>query len=351
MRTGLANLPLHGGRAPRWLFSRMVKLGREICRIIIEDHGSTFFLRRLADPYWFQSLGCALGFDWHSSGLTTTTCGAIKVALKGLPELGIFVCGGKGGTSRKTPQEIESYCQRLSLDDVPLVYASRMSAKVDSSALQDGYQLYHHNFFFDEQGNWSVVQQGMNDTNRMARRYHWSSAEVDNFVEEPQSAICSNQRGTVLNLVAPESDGHRQRETELLCEGVDEVVTDLKRINTLDLPRHHPIYGEDFSSKRLERIIRKAADYQPDNFEVLLGISGVGPKTIRALSLVTELVYGDAPSFKDPARYAFAHGGKDGFPYPVDQRTYDQSIETLKAVVEKSRLERSEKRRIFQKLL
>jgi hypothetical protein len=352
MKKGIANLPLHGGRAPRWLFGRMVALSREITRVIVEDYGTTFFLQRLSDPYWFQSLGCVLGFDWHSSGVTTTTCGAIKEALKDVPELGIYVCGGKGGTSRNAPQEIEHFCQAFSIDPKPLVYASKMSAKVDNTALQDGYQLYHHNFFFNSAGTWTVVQQGMNKTNRMARRYHWLSASVEDFVNEPQSAICSmGKEETVLNLVDKDSERHRDRETELLNEGVSTVIRDLRRIDTLDLPRHHPVYGEDFSSLRLEKILRSAADHKPDNFEKLLGMRGVGPKTLRSLSLVTELIYGEKPSFEDPARYSFAHGGKDGYPFPVDKEAYDQSIRTLKRVVAKSKIDRSEKRKIFQKLL
>ena len=349
-RTGITNLPLHGGKAPRWLFQRMVKLSREIVRITIEEYGPTFFLERLANPYWFQSLGCVLGFDWHSSGLTTTTCGALKLSLTQQPELGVFFCGGKGGTSRKTPNEITIHCDELNIDSASLVYASKMSAKIDNTALQDGYQLYHHSFAFDSRGGWAVIQQGMHDSNRMARRYHWFSKDVVDFVNEPQSAICSDQKQTVLNLVAHESRASRQLEVELVRNGVNSMVTDLSRIDTLTLPQHHPIYAEDFSSTRLNRILHQAAELKPRTFEELLTIPGVGPKTIRALTLVAELIYGQPPSFKDPARYAFAHGGKDGYPFPVERKTYDNSIEILSKVVQKTKIDRSEKQHILQKL-
>ena len=351
-RTGIANLPLHYGKAPRWLFQRMVKLAREITIVIVSDFGAEEMLRRLSHPYWFQAFGCILGFDWHSSGVTTTLCGALKEGVKGLEqELGLFVAGGKGATSRKTPSEIEVWGDRLSLDPVPLVYASRMSAKVDSSAIQDGYQLYHHNFLFAANGSWAVVQQGMNEKTRYARRYHWLGEAVSNFVNEPHSAILSDSRGQSLNLVAVESDTARTSIAEIAVnEKPEKMLADLKKIKTLDLPARHQIVTADLHPDSLSKILLSAYERQPHDFEELLGLRGVGPKTIRALSLISELVYGIAPSYRDPARYSFAHGGKDGIPYPVDRKTYDQSIELLQRAIRKTKLGLKEKEEAMGRL-
>jgi len=344
-RTGIANLPLHYGKAPRWLFERMVKLAREITIVIVADFGTEEMLRRLSDPYWFQSLGCILGFDWHSSGVTTTLCGALKEGIKGLePDLGLFIAGGKGKTSRQTPSEIEGWGERISLDPAPLVYASRMSAKVDSAAVQDGYQLYHHTFLFTADGSWTVIQQGMNANNRYARRYHWLGEAVNNFVNEPHSAILSETRGQVLNLVASESGSARTTITDIATEQKpQDILTELKKLKTLNLPAHHSIGVQDLHPDSLSKILLSTYEHQPQDFEQLLGLRGVGPKTIRALSLLSELVYGVAPSYRDPARYSFAHGGKDGIPYPVDRKTYDQSIELLRKAIHKTRLGIKEK--------
>ncbi|HXY74587.1 MAG TPA: DUF763 domain-containing protein, partial [Dehalococcoidales bacterium] len=233
-RTGVANLPLHYGQAPRWLFERMVKLAREITVVIVSDFGPDEMLHRLSHPYWFQAFGCVLGFDWHSSGVTTTVCGAVKEGVKGLEkELGFFVAGGKGGTSRKTLSEIEHWGEIIGLDPAPVVYASRMSAKVDNNAVQDGYQLYHHNLFFTVKGNWAVVQQGMNETNRYARRYHWLGESVTDFVNEPQVAITSQARGNTLNLVAGESAKTRVTITDIATETKPEILlADLQKLTT-----------------------------------------------------------------------------------------------------------------------
>jgi hypothetical protein len=343
-RTGIANLPLHHGSAPRWLFERMVKLAREITIVIVEDFGAEEMLRRLAHPYWFQALGCVLGFDWHSSGVTTTLCGALKEGVKGLErDLGFFVAGGKGKTSRKTPAELETWGERLSLDAAPLVYASRMSAKVDSAGVQDGYQLYHHTFLFTSNGSWAVVQQGMNESNRYARRYHWLGEGVADFVNEPHSAILSEARGQALNMVASESAPARDTVAEVVkCEKPEKLIIELKRIKTLDLPARHYLTVQDLHPDSLRKIILSAYERQPQDFERLLGLSGVGAKTIRALSLISELVYGVAPSYRDPARYSFAHGGKDGIPYPVDRETYDKSIELLRRAIRRTKLGLSE---------
>jgi len=308
-RTGIANLPLHGGKAPSWLFERMVLLAREITIAIVSEYGPNEMIRRLSHPYWFQAFGCVLGFDWHSSGVTTTLCGALKEGLKGIErDLGLFIAGGKGKTSRKTPLEIETWGEKISLDPTPLVYASRMSAKVDSAAVQDGYQLYHHTFLFTAGGSWTVVQQGMNETNHYARRYHWLGETVSDFVNEPHSAILSEARGQALNLTAGESQPARNTITSIATqEKPENVLAELKRLKTLSLPSRHHILTSDLHPDSLRKIILSAYERQPDDFEQLLGLSGVGAKTIRALSLISELVHGVAPSYRDPARYSFAH--------------------------------------------
>jgi len=287
-RTGIANLPLHYGKAPPWLFSRMVKLAREITLAIITDFGPEEMLRRLSHPYWFQAFGCILGFDWHSSGVTTTLCGALKEALKGMErDLDLFVAGGKGKASRQTPAEITNWADLTSMNPAPLVYASRMSAKVDSSAVQDGYQLYHHTFLFTGKGSWAVIQQGMNEINRYARRYHWLGEAVSSFVNEPHSAVLSDARGQALNLVASESDPARTTITDIATEEKPEKnLTELKRLKTLTLPPRHQIVVNDLHPDSLSRIILSTYERQPQDFEQLLGLSGVVAKTIRALRLI-----------------------------------------------------------------
>jgi len=351
-RTGIAHLPLHYGKAPPWLFKRMVKLAREITLAIVTDFGSEEMLRRLSHPYWFQAFGCILGFDWHSSGVTTTLCGALKEALKGLErDLDLFVAGGKGKTSRQTPAEIQNWAELTSFNPAPLVYASRMSAKVDSSAVQDGYQLYHHTFIFTGKGSWAVVQQGMNETNRYARRYHWLGEAVTSFVNEPHSAVLSETRGQPLNLVASESDPARNTVTEIATfEKPEKNLAELKKLKTLNLPPRHQIIVSDLHPDSLSRILLSTYERQPKGFEQLLELSGVGARTIRALSLISELVYGVAPSYRDPARYSFAHGGKDGIPYPVDRKTYDQSITLLSRAISKARLGLGEKNEALHRL-
>jgi hypothetical protein len=351
-RTGIANLPLHYGKAPRWLFERMVPLAREITIAVVAEYGPEEMLRRLSHPYWFQAFGCVLGFDWHSSGVTTTLCGALKEGVKGIErDLGLFVAGGKGKASRKTPGEIEEWGEKISLDPEPLVYASRMSAKVDSAAVQDGYQLYHHTFLFTAKGAWTVVQQGMNETNHYARRYHWLSETVTDFVNEPHAAILSEIKGEAMDLTAGESLPARTTITSIATqEAPEKVIAELNKIKTLSLPARHQIYTSDLHPDSLSKIILSAYERQPENFEKLLGLSGVGAKTIRALSLISELVHGVAPSYSDPARYSFAHGGKDGIPYPVDRKTYDQSIELLSRAINKAKLGLSEKQQAFSRL-
>ena len=330
----------------------MVRLAREITIHIVSEYGNEEVLRRLSDPYWFQAFGCVLGFDWHSSGVTTTVTGAMKEAVKGLErDLGLYSGGGKGAVSRKTPGEIAAYCDKLSIDPRPLVYASRMSAKVDSAAVQDGYQLYHHAFFFTPSGGWCVVQQGMNDGNSMARRYHWLAAHLQSFVNEPHAAICAEATAPTLNLVASESEATRQASAELARQKPKVVLSALKDLPLLSMPRRHAVLIADVNSNYLERILLKTYERAPENFETLLGMEGVGARTLRALSLVSEVIYGTPASTRDPARFSFAVGGKDGFPYPVDLETYDKTVEVLRAAVNKANIDRSERVKALKRLV
>jgi len=264
----------------------MKELAREISLVIIDQFGPLEMLRRLSDPFWFQSLGCVLGFDWHSSGVTTTVCGALKEGLRETEvDSGLFVAGGKGRTSRKTPVEIEAFCDRYSLEAAGLVYASRMAAKVDSAALQDGYHLYHHSFFFTREGSWSVVQQGMNEHTGYARRYHWMGDGLDSFVCEPHSAICCDQRGEVLNMVAEESQGVRQTTTQIASEHPDRMASEIQRLRNLELPPSHGVVLGDRGARWLMKVLERTYEQQPHDFEVLLSTRGVGSRTIRALAL------------------------------------------------------------------
>jgi hypothetical protein len=332
----------------------MVSLSREIVRVLVEEYGPGEVLSRVSDPHWFQAFGCVLGFDWHSSGLTTTTTGALKEAVKGREaDLGLFVAGGKGVASRKTPAEIMAHGERHTIarpaDD--LVYASKLSAKVDNTAVQDGYQLYHHAFFFAPSGEWAVVQQGMNDATGYARRYHWLSTGVEDFVNEPHAAICSQRRGQlVLNLVAEESEEARRASALLAAEPPDKLAGELRKAQELELPARHHIIAGDLRPESLERTLAKAYEQPPGDFEGLLATPGVGPKTIRALALIADLIYGAKASVRDPATFSFAHGGKDGIPYPVDRPTYDRSIEVLRQAVDRAKIEDREKLAALKRL-
>jgi len=330
----------------------MVKLAREITIHVSAEFGPEEMLRRLSDPFWFQAFGCVLGFDWHSSGVTTTVTGAVKEGIRGLEkDLGFFAGGGKGAVSRRTPEEIETACWSLSIDPRPLVYASRMSAKVDSGAVQDGYQLYHHAFFFTPSGAWCVVQQGMNDDNGMARRYHWLSSRVESYVNEPHAAVCAEARAETMNLVAAESAAVRSSSAELSRQKPEVVLSAIRELPVLTMPRRHAVLVADVNPQYLQKILLKTYERAPDDFETLLGMEGVGGRTLRALALVSEIIYGTPASTKDPARFSFAHGGKDGFPYPVDTGTYDKTVEVLRAAVTKAGIDRSERVAALKRLV
>jgi hypothetical protein len=350
MRSGIAELPLHYGRAPRWLFEKMTRLAGAIIEVMVVEQGSDQFLRRVSDPYWFQSFGSILGFDWHSSGLTTTVCGAMKEGTRKISRhLGIFFCGGKGATSRKTPLQIQGICEELSVDPDRLIYASKISAKVDNTCVQDGYNLYHHLFIFTKNGEWSVIQQGMNPENRFARRYHWLSMKLDSFVNEPHAAICCDARKDSLNLVAEESGLSRNVVAKIARAKPDRTMKEASRI--LKMPSRHPIVEMDISPEYFHKMLLKTYERTPENFENLIGIEGVGPKTVRALALIGELVYGANPSFRDPARFSFAHGGKDGIPYPVDRTTYNESIAYLESAIKKAKIGESDRLKALRKLI
>ena len=388
MKRRVAHLPLHSGKAPPWLFKRMAKLAGAVTMAIVEEFGPAEMLRRLSDPWWFQAFGCVLGFDWHSSGVTTVTCGALKEAAKVCgPDMGILVAGGKGVTSRKTPQEIANAADRHAITaGERLVYASRMSAKVDSAALQDGFAIYHHSFFFTPDGQWCVVQQGMDAESGWARRYHWLGESVEDFVCEPHAAVqdLAERSGemtpggggggqrqlTLLNMVAEEAGESRRASAALVRKPPGWLMDEVERLTegpTLFAPAHHPVLDLDVDRNRLKRILTSAHEQNPQDFETLLGLPGIGPATVRSLALLAEIIFQAPPSRRDPtasrcmgndpghdiarsaastrrwADYSHAHGGKDGTPFPVDRDTYDRSIAVLTDAVRRARLGESDK--------
>lgn len=343
-KTGIANLPLHSGKAPQWLFKRMAALARAVIELMIMEFGRKELLKRLSDPYWFQCLGCVLGFDWHSSGITTTVTGAIKEALRGgEKELGVFVAGGKAKRALNTPEEIINYAEKTGFDPEPFIYASRLSAKVDSVAVQDGFNLYHHTIIFTPEGNWCVIQQGMNEEFSIARRYHWLSLNLKSFVEEPHEAVCCDINTPSLNFTAKEATELRKSSVLLSCERPEKVIVEIKKIKELNLPVRHHLKIFDIKPENLYKVLLKTYEKQPSDFESLIGLRGVGAKTLRALALTSEIVYGTPLSFKDPARYSFAHGGKDRIPYPVDRNLYDSTIDILKNAVKEAKIGQTDK--------
>ncbi|MEO0080034.1 MAG: DUF763 domain-containing protein [candidate division WOR-3 bacterium] len=351
MRSGGAQLPLHWGSAPRWLFERMTRLARAVTEIVVSDYGPEELLRRLSDPVWFQSLGCVLGFDWHSSGVTTTVCGALKEAIRGEEkQLGLFICGGKGAASRRTPSEIRNFSDRFGLDGERLVRASRLSAKVDSAALQDGFSIYHHVFIATSSGEWTVVQQGMNPATRWARRYHWLSEGLKSFVQEPHKAIACDHKGATLNMVAQEAESARAASVTIAAQNPDRTIAELSRIRNLKLPERHSILESDISPTHLKKTLLATYERPPEDFAELLLVPGVGPKTIRALALIGEVVHGAELSFRDPVTYSFALGGKDGYPYPVNRTEYDRSISFLEKGIREAKLGNRERLEALRRL-
>jgi hypothetical protein len=358
-RTGSADLPLHGGHVPPWLGTRMSRLGAVISEAIVHHYGRDELLRRLAHPFWFQSFGAVMGMDWHSSGITTSVIGALKRGLSPLErELGIHVCGGRGKQSRKTPHELMSVGERVGIDGASLAKTSRLVAKVDSAAVQDGFELYLHGFIVTDDGQWVVVQQGMNGERRQARRYHWLSESLKDFVDEPHAAIEGPGQGEIINLTHHMAKASRHAQLDLLLTwGPDGILKEFSAVTTrsenrkaavqpllphLVMPEHHDVRSSDIVARRLHGSLAAAAACGPKDFSELLLVPGVGARTVRALAMVAEVVHGAPCRFSDPARFSLAHGGKDRHPFPVPLRVYDETIRVLKSGVQKAKLGRTE---------
>ena len=347
-RSGYADLPLHYGRVPAWLAERMTKLGGAIVEALVIEYGKSEVLKRLSDPMWFQAFGCVLGMDWHSSGITTSVMGALKRAINPISkELGIYICGGRGKHSLKTPAELLKIADQTGLDGSALVRASKLSAKVDNTAVQDGFQLYLHNFILTDKGEWAVVQQGLNDASGMARRYHWHSAQFDSFLDEPHVGVCGENQGLILNLTDHNAVNTRNSIVDITTENPERMLREIRHIT---LPRHHEVTINDVNLKRLGAILTVAYEMQNKNFESLLLLEGAGPRTIQSLTLVSEIIYGTPSRFTDPARYSFAHGGKDGHPFPVPLKVYDETIGVLRTSIEKAKLGMNEKQQAIRQL-
>lgn len=347
-RSGTADLPLHYGKVPPWLYERMSALGLSIIEVILMDYGKDEVLRRLADPFWFQSFGAVMGMDWHSSGITTSVMGALKRSINpNSKSLGLYICGGKGKFSKDTPSELLQIADQTGLNGHELVKASKLSAKVDNTAIQDGYQLYLHNFILADNGSWSVVQQGMHESDGTARRYHWHSENIKSFIEEPHTGINGISRGKILNLTDADASENRKGILDISHTDSIDVMKDFSR---LILPAHHDVQASDVDLKRLGALLYVTREQQPQNFEDLLMLEGVGPRTMQSLALVSEVIHGAPSRFADPARFSFAHGGKDGHPFPVPTKTYDESINILRKGIEKSKLGNSDKLNTLNKL-
>jgi hypothetical protein len=372
-RSGSANLPLHGGRVPAWLAVRMAALGRVIVEAIVQHYDRRELLHRLADPFWFQSFGAVMGMDWHSSGITTSVIGALKRGLAPVQaELGVFVCGGRGAHSRRTPAELSDMGERTGMNVTGLISTSRLVAKIDSAAVQDGYDLYLHGFFATVEGDWCVVQQGMNGVQREARRYHWKSDRVSGFFNSPHTAIEGRNAGRIINLADRQAEDSRSAGLDLLRGGPDRTIAVLRRFSdrrsgTLDLfaaeecdldaidphlnlPAHHDLRLADIDLKRLHATLAAAADRGPKDFADLLLTPGVGARTVASLAFVAEVIHGAPCRFQDPARFSLAHGGKDGHPFPVPLRVYDETIAVLKRAVGSAKLGRGERLAAIKRL-
>jgi hypothetical protein len=347
-KSGYADLPLHYGHVPKWLAERMGRLGLSIVREIIANKGKKDFLERMSDPFWFQSLGAVMGMDWHSSGITTSVMGALKINVNlHAKELGIYICGGKGKLSRQTPQELAKYSYLVGLDGAELVKSSKLSAKVDNTAIQDGFQLYQHNFIVSDEGNWTVIQQGMSSESAMARRYHWHSAKLKSFTEEPHTFIYGQNQGEILNLTDKHAKPLKSAMLSLTSESPDRMLTEIKK---LKMPVHHDVKAENVDMKRLGAILWLARENNVTNFEELLLLEGLGPRTLQSMALVSEVIYGSPSRFKDPARFSFAHGGKDGSPFPVPLKVYDETISTFESAIKRSKLGNNDKSQAIKSL-
>jgi|KBSSwiStaDraftv2_1062776.scaffolds.fasta_scaffold05793_6 hypothetical protein len=387
-RTGSADLPLHGGFVPPWLVTRMASLGRVVVEAIVHHYGRDELLRRLAHPFWFQSFGAVMGMDWHSSGITTSVIGALKRGLSPIQdELGLYVCGGRGRHSRRTPDELIQVGERTGLDAMPLAHASRLVAKVDSAAVQDGFDLYLHSFIVTADGKWCVVQQGMSDARSEARRYHWLSENLESFLDSPHSAIEGRNQGSIVNLADVRAARNRHAGLELVHGGPDLTIAVLKRLRESDnqvsptgqrahqgntalslfpelephvqetpplpylhMPAHHDVRASDVVLRRLHGVLSAAADRGPKDFTELLLTPGVGARTVASLALVAEVVHGTPSRFSDPARFSMAHGGKDGHPFPVPLKVYDETIRVLKSAVDRAKLGNADRLHAIQRL-
>lgn len=348
MSRAYADLPLHYGQVPAWLYTRMSSLGVAIVEAIVSEYGRPALLQRMADPFWFQSLGCVLGMDWHSSGITTSVMGALKRSVnQRSKELGIYICGGKGKHSRETPNELIKIADATGLNGEALVRNSKLTAKVDNTAIQDGFQIYLHSFVLSAEGDWAVIQQGMNDATGTARRYHWHSPTIKSFVEEPHSFIYGPNQGLILNVTDRHADVTRSGVLQLTRENPAQL---LQEIRQLHMPAHHDVRAEDIDLKRLGSVLAVAHNKELLDMESLLLLEGLGPRTLQSLVLVSEVIHGTPSRFEDPARFSFAHGGKDGHPFPVPTMVYDETIQTLENALNKAKIGQAEKNEAIKKL-
>jgi uncharacterized protein len=347
-RSGIADLPLHGGRVPPWLAERMTRLGTAITETIVHDYGTSAFLSRLSDPFWFQAFGAVMGMDWHSSGITTSVMGALKRGLgRRSRELGLYVCGGRGRFSRNTPNELRSLADQHGFDGEALVRTSRLTARIDNNAIADGFQIYLHSFVLTSQGEWAIVQQGLNDRNGLARRYHWHSASVRDFVAEPHTAIFGENQGMIMNLVDTEAGRAQSALLEIANEHPEKTLQEARHLR---MPAHHEVRAKNVDLKRLGAVLAVAYEKGLKDFADLLLLEKLGPRTLQSLALVAEVVHGAPSRFNDPARFAFAHGGKDGHPHPVPLKTYDESLNFLRSSLKAAKVGVTDKLDGFRRL-
>ncbi len=347
-KSGYADLPLHGGRVPEWLARRMASMGGAIVEALLVEFGKKEVIQRLSDPAWFQSLGCVLGMDWHSSGITTSVVGALKRSInQRSKEWGLYVCGGRGRHSRKTPSELLVIADQTGLNGDELVRSSRLAAKVDNTAVQDGFQIYLHSFILSDEGDWAVVQQGMNGAVGYARRYHWHSGDLKSFINEPHTSVYGRNQGSILNLTDQDASTARTGILDIAAEDTTRMIQEIRKMR---LPAHHDVRSSDVNLRRLGTVLALSKELPTKDFESLLLVEGLGPRTLQSLALVSEVIYGTPTRFKDPARFSFAHGGKDGHPFPVPTKVYDESIGVLKSAVQRARIGHPDKLKALKAL-